>query len=216
MKKPVILLGSGGHASVLLGMLRRLDTRIIGIADPHRQVAEKLSGVEILGDDAVVLNYAESEIELINGLGSLPNDGGLRQRVFDDFRRRGYRFRSVVDPKAFVAVDVGLGEGVQIMAGVIIQAGTKIAENCIVNSGAIVEHDCRIGKHVHVAPGAVLSGGIEIGDNVHIGTGAIIIQGIRIGNTSIVGAGSVVTRDIGDHQIVYPARSQIQDLARIN
>ncbi|MDD1619892.1 MAG: acetyltransferase [Methylococcaceae bacterium] len=211
--KPVILLGSGGHARVLLGMLRRLDVEILGIVDPHRSAADEYLGVGILGGDEVIFAYAADRVELVNGIGSLPGDAGLRKQLFKQFyEQHGYRFKTLIDPRAFVATDTKLAEGVQLMAGVIIQAGAQIAKNCIVNSGAIVEHDCRIGCHSHIAPGAVLSGGVEVGDNAHIGTGAMVIQGIRIGEGSVIGAGSVVTRDVGCRQIVYPARSQVRDL----
>ncbi|MBD9355071.1 acetyltransferase [Methylomonas albis] len=212
MSKPVILLGSGGHARVLLDMLRRLEIEILGIADPHRLPGSEHFGVRILGDDSAIRAYATDGIALVNGIGSLPGDADLRATLYQRCVAQGYRFQTVVDPRAFAAGDVQLAEGVQVMAGVIIQAGTKIAENCIVNSGAIVEHDCCVGRDVHIAPGAVLSGGVELGDKVHIGTGATIIQGIRIGSGSVVGAGSVVTRDVGCKQIVYPPRSHIQDL----
>ena len=42
------------------------------------------------------------------------------------------------------------------MAGVVINAGTKIGENVIINTGAIVEHDCIIDHHGHIATGARL------------------------------------------------------------
>lgn len=210
--RPVILLGSGGHARVLLDMLRRLEVEILGIVDPHRPVGGDYLGVGILGDDAAIFDYSAGQIELVNGIGSLPGDSGLRAALFEQFRLRGYRFKTLIDPRAFVADTAELAEGVQAMAGVIIQAGTQIALNCIVNSGAIVEHDCRIGSHVHIAPGAVLSGGVEVGDRVHIGTGAAVIQGIKIGEDSVIGAGSVVTRDVGCRRIVYPARSHVRDL----
>lgn len=209
----VILLGSGGHARVLLGMLRRLDVELLGIVDPHRLAGSEYFGVGILGGDEAILDYAADRVELVNGIGSLPGDTGLRQQLFEQFyERHGYRFKTLIDPRAFIAADAELAEGVQVMAGGIIQAGAQIAENCIVNSGAIVEHDCRIGRHVHIAPGAVLSGGVEVGDYAHIGTGATVIQGLRIGEGSVIGAGSVVTRDVGCRQIVYPARSQFRDL----
>ncbi len=210
--KPVIVLGSGGHARVLLGMLRRLNVQILGITDPHRPVSSDYAGIRIMGDDAVIYGYTSDQVQLVNGIGSLPGDAGLRARLFSCFQQRGYIFKTLIDPKAFVDDDTDLAAGVQAMAGVIIQAGTKIARNSIINSGAIVEHECRIGMHVHIAPGAVLSGGVDIGDYVHIGTGASVIQGIRIGEGSVVGAGSVVARDVGCRQIVYPARSHVQDL----
>jgi UDP-perosamine 4-acetyltransferase len=210
--KPIILLGSGGHARVLLNQLRRLQVDILGIADPYRPIAADFFGLRILGEDAAVLNYAAEQIELVNGLGSLPKDAGLRCGLFSKFKQSGYHFKTLVDPAAFVASDAELAEGVQVMAGVIIQAGTIIAENCIVNSGAIVEHDCRIGRHVHIAPGAVICGGVEIGDHVHIGSGATLIQGLRIGEETVIGAGSIVTRNVASRQIVYPSRALVQDL----
>lgn len=212
MKKPVILLGSGGHARVLLDILRRCHCELLGVVDPARTVGDAWFGCRVLGDDAAVAAYAVDDVVLVNGLGSLPRDKGMRVRLWRAFHGQGYHFKTVVDPTAFLASDVAVSEGVQVMAGAIIQAGTKIAENCIVNSGSIVEHDCRIGHSVHIAPGAVLSGAVDVGDEVHIGTGAVVIQGIRIGSGSVIGAGSVVTRDVAERQIVYPARSHIQDL----
>jgi UDP-perosamine 4-acetyltransferase len=212
MSKPVILLGSGGHARVLLGMLRRLQVEVLGVVDPGRAMGSDWLGCRVLGDDGAVAGYGVEQIELVNGIGSIPKDAGNRARLFTQFSSLGYRFASVIDPLAFLTNDVDLAAGVQVMAGVIIQAGTIIAENSVVNSGAIVEHDCRVGRHVHIAPGATLCGEVQLADEVHIGAGAVLIQGIHIGSSSIIGAGSIVTRNVDSRQIVYPARSQIQDL----
>ncbi len=214
MTKPIIILGGGGHAKVLIDILHRLNCRLLGIVDPNQPIGSMVAGLNVLGADNVVFDYSKTEIELVNGLGSLPKDKGLRAGLFITFNTKGYRFKTLIDPSAFIAADVELNEGVQVMAGVIIQTGTKIAENTIVNSGAIVEHDCCIGQHVHIAPGAVLSGTVDVRDHVHIGTGATIIQGVTIGAGSIIGAGSVVTQNIACNRIVYPPRSQIKSIAR--
>lgn len=212
MKLPVVLLGSGGHAKVLLGILRRVDSDILGVTDPARRLGDRWCDLRVIGGDEAVAAHGVEEICLVNGVGSLPRDAGTRSRLFEVFAERGYRFGKVIDPTCFLAESVELADGVQIMAGAIIQAGTHIAENTIVNSGAIVEHDCVIGRHVHIAPGAVLSGGVEIGEGTHVGAGAVVIQGIRVGAGSVIGAGSVVTRDVAVRQIVYPARSQLKDM----
>jgi UDP-perosamine 4-acetyltransferase len=214
MTKPLILLGSGGHAKVLIALLQRLNYPLLGFVDPHRPIGANLSGLTNLGADNVVFNYPSDEIMLVNGIGMLPYDKGLRLSLFNTFSAQGYQFKTLQDPTALVAVDVAIKAGVQVMAGVIIQAGTEIAENCIINSGAIIEHDCRIGQSVHIAPGAVVCGGVEVGDYVHVGAGATLIQGIKIGSGSIIGAGSVVTHDVACRQIVYPARSLCQAINR--
>lgn len=213
MNKPVILLGSGGHAKVLLDILHRSRVKILGIVDPHREPNSLWSNYPVLGHDNVVYGYAPDAIELINGIGSLPGDLGLRQQIYLRFKASRYQFKTVIDPLAFIATEVLLAEGVQIMAGAIIQPGVSIGVNSIINSGSIIEHDCQLGSDVHMAPGVVLSGGVSVGNRVHMGTGSSVIQNICIGDDSIIGAGAVVTRNIKNHQIVYPARSLIQDKA---
>lgn len=210
--KPVILLGSGGHARVLLAIASRLNLNILGITDPNQPLFSEYAGLPILGADTAVFDYATDQIELLNGIGSLPRDSGLRKNLFENFKRNGYVFKTLIDPLAFIAQDVELAEGLQIMAGVIIQTGAKIADNSIVNSGAIIEHDCLIGKHVHIAPGAILSGGVKVGNQVHIGTGATVIQGISIGEGSVIGAGVVVTQNVEAGLILYPPRAHVQYL----
>lgn len=211
MTKPVVLLGSGGHARVLLDILQRSNIEILGLVDPHRSTGSLWLDCPVLGNDEIIFDLSPASIELVNGIGSLPGDAGLRAQLFSHFRSRGYRFKTLIDPLAFIAGNVVLKEGVQIMVGAIVQTGVSIGENSIINSGAIIEHDCQIGINVHIAPGSVLSGGVSVGDRGHIGTGATVIQNIRIGHDSVIGAGAVVTRDVANHQIVYPARSQIQD-----
>lgn len=210
MNKPVVVLGGGGHARVLVGVLRRLDVEILGLADPNQQQGSLCHGCNVLGDDDAMLAYSSEQIELVNGIGSIPGDGGLRECLFRKFLGDGYKFKTVIDPSAIVVYETTLGEGCQVMAGAIIQTGVAISENCIINSGAIVEHDCRIGPHVHIAPGATLSGGVKLAERVHVGTGAVLIQNVEVGANSIIGAGAVVTKNAPENSIVYPARSIIK------
>ena len=88
------------------------------------------------------------------------------------------------------------------MAGCVIQTGTNIGANSIVNTRASIDHDCTIGETVHIAPGVTLSGNVRVGDRTHIGTGAVVIQGIAIDADSLVAAGAVVYRDL-------PAKSRL-------
>lgn len=181
---------------------------IVGIVDPDPKMAGAcLLGVPVLGGDEVVDEFPPSEIQLINGLGSV-GPPIKRQQLFDRYKERGYEFAPVIHPSAVVAADVVLGEGSQVMAGVILQAGSSIGVNAIINTRASVDHDCTIQKHVHIAPGVTISGGVIVGESSHIGTGATVIQGITIGKRAIVAAGAVVTKEVPDYAKVrgVPAR----------
>ncbi len=212
MNKPVIVLGAGGHASVLVDMLRSQGVVPIALVAPTASAPRAvLTDISLWHDEAKILAYRPDEVELINGIGSLPGNP-LRATLFARYRALGYRFASVVSAQAMVSDYAVLEEGVQVMAGAIIQAGTQIGVNSIINSGAIVDHDCHLGGDNHIAPGAVLSGGVVTGERVHIGTGAAVIQGISIGTDAVVGAGATLTCPLGEKQIAYVARGSVMPI----
>lgn len=206
--RPVIILGGGGHARVLASSLRRLGREVRGcvVADPATETGPGM-GIAVLGGDPVLAEIDRAAVELVLGLGSL-RPGARRVGLFEDLSRQGWRFATVVDPSAVVAEEVFLGDGVQAMAGAVIQPGCRLGRNVIVNTRAALDHDCRIGDHAHLAPGVTLSGGVEVGADAHLGTGAVAIQGRRIGARSLVAAGAVVVRDVPDGAVVMgvPAR----------
>ncbi len=217
MTETLIMLGSGGHAKVLLEALKQQGLAVAGILTAtQEQHGTLLAGIPVLGNDDVLADYPPERTRLVNGVGSvgLPQ---LRERIFTELSRRGYSFATVIHPAAVVAEDALLEEGAQVMAGAVIQPGSRIGRNSIINTRAAVDHDCSIGDHVHLAPGVTLSGGVTIGTGTHVGTGATVIQGITIGSAAIVGAGALVIRNVPDEIKVLgvPAREvQHERLAR--
>jgi sugar O-acyltransferase (sialic acid O-acetyltransferase NeuD family) len=193
---PIIIIGAGGHAKVLMDTLLDQDKDIIGIVDKEAsKLGKDLLGIRVIGTDDIVFKYQAEKISLVNGIGSVQQTS-LRKNINDQFKQKGYSFANVIHSSAIIAKDVKLGEGVQVMAGVVIQTGSTIGMNTIINTKASIDHDCKIGAHVHIAPGVTISGSVEIGDGAHIGTGAVLIQGIKIGRNSLIGAGSVVIRNV--------------------
>jgi len=198
-KLPLLVLGGGGHARVLIEAMRANGCDIMGIADPALAPgAQGPGGAPVLGGDEVLDRLEEDDILLVNGIGSVASMAA-RDALYRRGRERGFRFASVVHPSAIVSPSARLAEGVQLMAGAIIQCDAVIGANSIVNTGASVDHDCRIGESVHIAPGATLSGAVTVGGRTHIGTAAVVIQGVSIGRDCLVGAGAVVHRDLADN-----------------
>lgn len=200
MNKPLIIIGNGGHASVLTETLLAQDEKIIGFTALNEE--ENSFNLRYLGQDDIVLQYNPKEIDLVLGIGMVgPNS--LRTKIYQHFTQLGYSFKSVIHQTAIIASSVTLGEGVQMMAGTIAQTNVKIADNTIINTGAQIDHDCMIREHIHIAPGAVLSGAVTIGEGTHIGTGVTVIQNITIGKGCLIGAGAVVLKNIEDNKTAY-------------
>ncbi len=201
---PVIVLGAGGHAQVVVDTLLSMQVPIIGYCAPDNSTSGILEGLDYLGDDNAVSRFSADEVRLANGLGSITTVEN-RAKLFSRFKSMGFHFASIVHPSAVIARHVQFGEGYQIMAGVVIQPGVQCGDNIIINTCSSVDHDSRVGAHTHVAIGARISGAVTIGEKVHIGAGSTIIQGISIGNNCTLGAGTVVIRDIADNESVVGA-----------
>lgn len=206
----VVGLGAGGHAAVVLDVLRSQGgVDIIGLLDPNPELwRTTVEGVAVLGDDSLLPSLkAEGIGAAFLGLGGT-GDTRPRQRLYRTALDHGFVLVSAIHPSAVVGGGVRFGVGPTIMAGACVNSGTVCGDDVIVNTGAVVEHHCVIGAHVHVATGACLGGGVHVGDGSHVGLGAAVIQGVRIGSGVIVGAGAVVVRDVPDHVTVVgvPAR----------
>lgn len=196
LKLPVIVLGAGGHAGVVIDMLHALDAQILGVTDPA--LADGALGpleTPVIGGDDAILAFGSDKVLLALGLGSTGSTQA-RSALFHKYRAAGFRFPTLVHPSAVISPRVTHGEGVQVMAGAVLQVGTQLGDNCLINSSASIDHDCIIGEDVHVAPGAVLSGGVRVGRGAHIGIGAKIIQSIAIGADAVIGAGVTVLGDV--------------------
>ena len=195
MKKPIIVLGAGGHASVLIELLLKLGYPILGVCALIPSSVRGYPHIAYLGQDNILEQYSPFDVRLVNGLGAISVEKNIaRRKLFEHYKGLGFSFETLIHPSAIVATTAQIKEGAQIMAGCIIQSNVIIENNCIVNTGASIDHDCHLGHSVHVAPRGVLSGGVILGDNVMIGVGAAIIQSIKVEANVMIRAGSTVVK----------------------
>jgi sugar O-acyltransferase (sialic acid O-acetyltransferase NeuD family) len=110
---------------------------------------------------------------------------------------------------AFIAHNVDIGVGSQILAHSTVGVETSIGRGCIVNTGAIIDHECHIDDGCHICPGAHLAGYVIVGRCAMIGTGAVILPRISVGEGAVVGAGAVVIDNVLPYTVVHgnPARA---------
>lgn len=201
MANSVYVLGGGGHARVVLDALLANGVAVTGVLDPALPPGDAVLGVPIKGGDELLEGANPDAVLLVNGIGANP-DVVTRKRLFEEMRAGGFAFASVRHPSATIGRECELGEGVQVMAGAVLQAGVRIGDNTVVNTSASVDHDCMIGAHVFVSPGAVLCGDVTVGECTFIGAGAVVLPGVSIGVNAIVGAGSVVREAVAAGCIV--------------
>lgn len=201
----VLVLGAGGHAKVVIELLRA-SGRVVGAiidADPRPR---ELLGVPVVGgDERLEALRREGFAQAFVAVG----DNHLRQKIARQVQAAGYRLVNALSPAAVLSPSAQVGVGVALMAGAVVNAEARIGDLAIVNTGARIDHDCVLGEACHAGPGAALAGGVEVGPLAFLGVGACVIPQIRIGAAAIVGAGACVTRDILPRTVAVgaPARA---------
>ena len=205
--RPYIIIGCGGHASVVHDMLLTLGLSPYGVVDRNLKAGETWEGLPVLGDDDFLAALSPEAFVLVNGLGASPHCT-TRNALYLRFRSVGFSFLPLVHPSAVVAHNVALEEGCQIMAGSVLQSGVEVGENSVVNTRASIDHHSRIARGAFVSPGAILCGGVAVGKDVFIGAGAVLLPGVRVGARAVIGAGAVVLRDVPENSTARgnPAR----------
>jgi sugar O-acyltransferase (sialic acid O-acetyltransferase NeuD family) len=204
----IVVVGGGGHAKVVISILRKLEKyRILGYTDLKDNGT--LLEASYLGPDCELdaLAAGRNKLNAALAVGQV-GLGGLRYELWTRLQSPSLSFPLIVSPDAIVNEEVSGGEGAFVMDGAVINSGTAIGRGAIVNTNSIIEHDVILADWVHVAPGATVCGGVTVGLFSMIGAGATIIEGIRIAARCVVGAGATVVNDLTEPGVYVgiPAR----------
>ena len=201
------MVGGGGHALVVVDVLRASGVRVAGALTQEGTPMEGLGrlGVDVLGTDA------ELAERIAAGAGDVfvaVGDNRTRHRLIAAILAAGGQLATAVSPHAVIADSATIEPGALVMPGAVVNALATIRRGAIVNTGATIDHECDIGECAHVAPGAALAGEVVVGDGALVGIGASVTPGRTIGAWAVVGAGAAVVGDVQDATTVagVPAR----------
>lgn len=203
--KRLIIIGASGHGKVVADIAQLNGYEDIVFLDDNESVKE-CAGFPVIGKS---FDAPDGEVFVAVG------DAVIRKQLMQSYGSRNMPV--LVHPNATIAHDVDIGEGTVIMAGAIINPGTRIGKGVIVNTASSIDHDCVIGDYVHVAVGAHLCGSVSVGDNTWVGAGSIINNNISICADSMIGSGAVIIhniRDKGTYVGVPAKRISKQELTR--
>jgi acetyltransferase-like isoleucine patch superfamily enzyme len=123
-------------------------------------------------------------------------------------------------PGLMLGESVQIGSGVSFGAHVVVHAGTRIGDGCVIEDHVV------LGKRPRLAPGSSAAGHIsqlELGNDVKVCSGAVVFAGARVEQGSIlgdqsyirerslIGAGSVIGRgSVVDNDVLLGERVKVQ------
>lgn len=195
-KKPLILIGSGGHCRSCIDVIESThDWYIHGILDEKGKYGNSVLGHKIIADDSQIRTFAEEGYYFLIAVGQIKNSIS-RRRIYKSLIDTDAKLATVVSPYAYVSRHSNIGLGTIIHHFAFINANVNIGNNCIINTGAVIEHDSQVGNHTHISTNSTINGTVCIGERCFVGSGAVIRNNISIVDDVIIGAASLVSKNI--------------------
>src|ERR1043166_5719034 len=188
-KKSIVVIGAGGNAREIAGLIRDLGgyTLLGFLADRHGQHDSPVLGAF----DWLKSNDLDC---LAMGIGSPKSKLAVGRRLAAEFPE--IEWPVLIHPNAYAAAPCQFQRGV--IAGVrsVATENVHLGEFAQLNFGCTLGHEAQIGAGCLINPGANISGGAVLKDGVLVGTGAQVLQYVTVGEGATVGAGAVVTKDV--------------------
>lgn len=194
----VVIVGAGGHARELYGVLYAAKIKCGGFVDDIVPDPDTLARIDAshLGP---IAQFAEgtSDANYLIGVGS----GAIRQKI-ERLLTTKTAAHPLVHPMAAIDLDVRMQPGTVVFAQATVTTNIDLGYHCHIGRGAAIGHDSILGDFVTVMPLASVSGSVTIGNRATIGAGAVVRQGQTIGSDAMVGAGAVVVNNVPSDTIV--------------
>jgi UDP-perosamine 4-acetyltransferase len=200
----LLVIGAGGHASVVIDVARAAGFEPVAALDPAN-IGSTCNGVDVIGSDEMAQSLFAKDLRLcVVGIG----DNRQRWKLGERLRAIGFKLPPLCHPSAILSPSARIGDGTVVMPLAVVNASATIGTMVIVNTAAVIEHDCEIGNGAHIAPGSRLGGTVSVGQCTLIGIGSVVRPAARIGDFAVIGAGSTVIGDIEEHKVATgcPAR----------
>ena len=129
----MFVFGASGHAKVVIDAIERAGlARVVFVCDDAQEkYGTRLMGYLVGGRDELLARRGETTAAVV-GIG----DNAARAEVAQWLVGHGCALARVVHPSASIGREVVIGDGTVVMAGCVVNSGTRVGRNVIVNTGA--------------------------------------------------------------------------------
>lgn len=187
----LIILGASGHGKVVADIAIKMNKwKSIVFLDDEESIKVSI-GLEVIGKTTDAFRYKD-EADFFVAIGN----NATREKIQEKFIEEGLNVVSLIHPRAVIGIDVEIGNGTVIMAGVVINSSSRVGKGCIINTSSSLDHDNDIKSYVHISPGVRTAGNVIIGKGTWLGIGSVVSNNVNICSGCKVGAGAVVLKDI--------------------
>jgi hypothetical protein len=142
----IVIFGTGAHARKACQCAQAAGWRVVAFADENPLAVAPVPGLPV-HTAAPMASWPAAFVAI--------GRADARRRLMDMLQAAGCALPPLVHPRASVAPDAWLGDGVIVAAGAVVEGGARIGRGAIVDIGVLVDHDVRVADFCHLRPGQV-------------------------------------------------------------
>lgn len=193
-------------------MMREYVERYTNIEVVAYIVNKKYRQEDILGDVPVIPYEEFEEVWKPNEVSILVTAGyrgmnGLRQKISDEVREKGYKLQTFIHPSANIYADK-VGDGNIILENATLGMHSQIGDGNIVWNGANISHHVEIRDYNFFAPSSVVGGNTYIGNNCFLGLNATVRGGLKVDDYTLVGASAYLNQNSQKYDVYVPGKRE--------
>lgn len=203
MNQSVVIVGASGHGKVVADIIVKSGDQVAGFLDDNPSLPDKFIGFPVLGTVDEYQKFLNAKFIVAIG------NAKIREQIVK--KMPDATWYTAIHPTVVISeFDTVIEEGTVVMANAVVNPGARIGKHCIINTGAIVEHDNNLADYVHISVGAKLAGTVSVGKATWLGIGASVSNNLCICADCMIGAGAVVVKDIEEAgtYVGVPARKR--------
>jgi len=200
--RKIVIVGTGNISDVAYEFIRHdspYEVVAFG-AERDRLTSRTHKGLPLLPFEEIEEVYPPDQFGMFVSIG-YGKLNGIRKRLCDEARRKGYDLVSYVSSQAFIWHNVEIGDNAFILENNVIQPFCKIGNGVTLWSGNHVGHGTRIRDYCYIASHVVVSGFVDIGESCFVGVNATFADNIKVGKNCLVGAGAMILRSTEESKV---------------
>ncbi len=157
--KKLIVIGNGSYARMMKRYIELTDfgqTAAYAVESAFIQEQE-MDGLPVVPIEQLKESHSPIEYSLIMGIG-YTKMSKVRKENFERCKTLGFHFENYIHPTALIEKNVMLGEGNNILEGVILEEGVVLGNANLLFGGSLIAHETTVGDYNTFSVKAVAAG----------------------------------------------------------
>jgi len=196
----IIIYGNSAMAKVVYSYAKR-SMNVCGFTVDDSCINQNdFCGLPLVPFSKIEYQFSPEIYKIIIAVGFIDMNE-LREKKYQEAKKKGYQFTSYIHDSVLIHDDVLIEENCVILDYVSIHPDSNIGHSTFISSNTNIGHDCQIEHSNWINSGVAIAGGCHVGSSCFFGINSSVGHGIRIGNQNFIAANTFISKDTKNGEV---------------